>query len=218
MPSIEKNVPVSGEGSVNRRIPRCDTFEGVKALHQIHCISIRGRVAVREASCYTCNHCQEGNPQSCSNVSETGSLITRTVQAQAVRQHLTRNTLLQRATDIAKQAKPGDFIAVEVHNNPIFAFHLCKIAETATASDIASPAFLTVQHLYPVAPGSMLYYLNQSKSSEIPVHQIVASVSLAVEQQRFITRSGLSNMRYRLKKDEYDRITRNLGMPDAMIV
>ena len=32
MPSGEKNVPVSGEGSVNRRIPRCDTFEGVKAL------------------------------------------------------------------------------------------------------------------------------------------------------------------------------------------
>ena len=68
--------------------------------------------------------------------------------------------------------------------DPIFAFHLCKIAETATASDIASPAFLTVQHLYPVAPGSMLHYLNQSTSSEIPVQQIVASVSVAVEQQK----------------------------------
>ena len=63
----------------------------------------------------------------------------------------------------------------------------------------------------------MLYYLSQSKSSEIPVQQIVASVSLAVEQQRFITRSGLSNMKYRLEKDGYDRITRNLGMPDEMI-
>ena len=66
-----------------------------------------------------------------------------------------------------------------------------------------------MQHLQPVAPGSMLYYLRQSKSSEIPVQQIVASVSLAVEQQRFITRSGLSNMRYRLKKTSI--------MPDEMI-
>ena len=31
-----------------------------------NCISIRGRAAVREASCYTCNHCQERNPHACS--------------------------------------------------------------------------------------------------------------------------------------------------------
>ena len=54
------HVPVTGGDAVNRRIPKCETFDGIKKVYfSVDDIGQRGMVKVRAGSCFSCSQCQE---------------------------------------------------------------------------------------------------------------------------------------------------------------
>jgi hypothetical protein len=208
-------VPASGPGSTNRRIISCETVKGIKQLHQIEDIGVRGKVRVRNGSCHQCEACNIGFPQDCSNSQWTGtSQIIQVKTANIPHIPITRHAIIRRAQEIAQCASFGDFLAIEMVGNVDQSFALCMVNENSLREDGKE---IEVTLLRQVTPGTNIYFLTDEVRLFQAQNIVSDNIELEVIAHEGTTRSRTQIVRYRLVHDELDRILRNVGIPHEML-
>ena len=214
-------VPVTGEESANRRIPKSKTFEGIRKLFSIDDIGERGSVCVRTGSCYSCDSCINQASHNCANrsIDKAGQLKERDVEIKSIpRVPQTRGQLIALKSDIAQEATLGTFIAVELPGSE-FAFTLCMIAAAGVVmhSRVRS---VQVRFLEPISAGSTIHWLCDAVNF-VPVENIVPVKNLHLARQpeaRVTRRSHQNRLKYKLEADESERIYRNLGLHHEVVI
>ena len=135
-------VPVKGLGSVNYKVPQCDTLPGSSKLHHFRDVGKVGKLRVRERSCHSCARCLAGEWEKCTFLGVVGapSVVTlKTTSSPAV--PLTRSGLAQLGVKLAELVEENEVFAVELEDGYQEAFMLLKSVQPFTGAFKVSREF-----------------------------------------------------------------------------